>query len=354
MSSNKSSPPTIYDVAALSGLSIATISRVINTPERVSEASRRKVMEAIDQLGFVPKAEARARVLQNTRRIGVITPFFTSPSFTDRLRGVATALSNSPYELVIYTVDSARRLDSYLSTLPLRGNLDGLIIMSLPVSDEAAQRLLSAGLETVLIECANPHFNCIVVDDYGGGRLAAQHLISKGHRRCAYVYFGEHPDYSIHPEVERFRGFQDTLNTHGIPLPESYIKYVPVSRIGIREKLRELFELPERPTAIFAPADELAIRVIHHAREFGLHVPDDLSVIGLDDIDIAEHIDLTTISQSLAESGRMAVELLLSRLNNPERANQQIVIQVHLKERGTTATVDGHSETEKTGSDSSR
>src|SRR3954447_16409823 len=101
MTPNKNSPPTIYDVAKLAGLSIATVSRVLNSPERVSEVSRRKVMAAIDYLNFVPQAEARARGLQSTGRIGVITPFFTSPSFTDRLRGVASALSVSRYELVI-------------------------------------------------------------------------------------------------------------------------------------------------------------------------------------------------------------------------------------------------------------
>src|SRR5690606_37899792 len=103
-----------------------------------------------------------------------------------------------------------------------------------------------------------------------------------------------------------------------------YIKFVPISRKGIREKLRELMELKQPPTAIFAPADDLAIRVIHHAHELGLHVPRDLSVIGFDDIDIAEHVDLTTISQSLVKSGEMAVELLLGRLEDPGRPSQQI------------------------------
>src|SRR5215207_6602754 len=118
MSADKSSPPTIYDVAKLAGLSIATVSRVVNSPDRVSEASRLKVMAAIDTLGFVPNAEARARGMQSTGQIGVITPFFTSPSFIDRLRGVASTLASSRYELVVYTVDTVERLDGYLAALP--------------------------------------------------------------------------------------------------------------------------------------------------------------------------------------------------------------------------------------------
>jgi DNA-binding LacI/PurR family transcriptional regulator len=336
MSPDRNSPPTIYDVAKLSGLSIATVSRVLNSPDRVSEASRLKVMAAIDELGFVPSAEARSRVLQGTGRIGVISPFFTSPSFTDRLRGVAAGLANSNYELVIYTVDSMSRLDGYLAALPIRGNVDGLIVISLPIDDAAANRLITNQLETVLIEYAHPNFSTILVDDWSGGQLAAQHLIERGHRRCAYVYFGQHPEYSIHPEIQRLVGYRETLNSNGIELPEQYIQYVPLSRQGISEKLRELMELPDPPTAIFAPADDLAIRVIHGLRELGLHTPQDISVIGFDDIDIAEHVGLTTISQSLVESGRMAVELLLARLSNPERPVQQVRVQIQLKNRDTT------------------
>jgi LacI family transcriptional regulator len=306
----------------------------------VSERSRRLVLDAIDQLGFVPKAEARARVLQNTGRIGVITPFFTSPSFTDRMRGIAAALSNSGYELVIYPVDSMARLENYFGKLPLTGNLDGLIILSLPIDEVSAARLLANHLETVLVEQAHPQFSSILVDDHTGGRLAAKHLVEKGHHRCAFVYFGESPDYSIHPEQPRLNGYREALAEYSISLPDEYIQYVPISRMGIREKLQDLFALSDPPTAIFAPSDDLAIRVIHRARELGVHTPRDLSVIGFDNIVIAEHIDLTTISQSLVESGQTAVELLLARLTDPERPIRQFRFQVHLEERGTTRQLD--------------
>lgn len=336
---DRETPATIYDVARLSGVSIATVSRVLNAPEKVSDATRRKVMAVINELGFVPKAEARARALQRTGRIGVVTPFFTSPSFVDRLRGVASALANSPYELVIYTVDSMERLEGYLSTLPIMGNLDGLILLSLPLDEDIAQRLLASPIQTVLVEQVHPKFSSIVVQDRIGGRLAAEHLVSLGHRRCAYLYFDQHPEYSIHPEVQRLVGFREVLNEHGLSLPDEYIKYLPVTRIGIKEKLCALFELPEPPTAIFVPADDLAIRVIHRARDLGVHTPRDISVIGFDGIGIAEHVDLTTINQSLVESGQMAVELLLAQLADPSRPVQQIRIHVQLVERGTTRQI---------------
>jgi LacI family transcriptional regulator len=124
--------PTIYDVAQKAGVSITTVSRVLNAPDKVNPETRERILTAIDALGFTPKAEARARALRQTGRIGVITPFFTAPSFVQRLRGIASALTKENYELVIYAVESAAHLASYLASLPLTGNLDGLIIMSLP------------------------------------------------------------------------------------------------------------------------------------------------------------------------------------------------------------------------------
>jgi DNA-binding LacI/PurR family transcriptional regulator len=125
--------PTIYDVAKLSGVSISTISRVLNSPDKVNSETHKKVIDAIDRLGFVPKAEARARAMQGTGRIGVLTPFFTAPSFVQRLRGVASTLSKANYELVIYPVDSLDHLQGHLSSIPIMRNIDGLIIMSLAI-----------------------------------------------------------------------------------------------------------------------------------------------------------------------------------------------------------------------------
>src|SRR5512138_3507187 len=148
--------PTIYDVAKHAGVSITTVSRMLNEPERVNSETRKRVLASIDLLGFVPKAEARARAMQKNGRIGVITPFLTAPSFIQRLRGIAGALSPKNFELVIYTIDSTERLLRYLSTLPLTGNLDGLIILSLPVGDADVQRFIEHELPTVLVEYPHP------------------------------------------------------------------------------------------------------------------------------------------------------------------------------------------------------
>lgn len=327
--------PTIYDVAEKSGISISTISRVLNNPEKVNPETRALVLDAIDKLGFVPKAEARARALSKTNRIGVITSFFTAPSFAQRLRGVAAALAAANYELVIYTVDSFDRLQGYFSSIPFTGNLDGLIVMSLPIQKKDAQRLIEHGLETVLIEYSHPELNCIEINDLQGGQMATEYLLGKGHRRIAFVGDKEPHDFEIHPAGQRLKGFQQALKTARVNIPGEYIRLFENTQAAAMQATRELLSLPTPPTAIFAAADLQALSVLKVAREMGVKVPEQLAVIGFDDIDTAEFMDLTTIRQHLDESGKLAVEILLAHLADPTRPPQHVNLPLTLIERQT-------------------
>ncbi len=326
---------TIYDVAKHAGVSITTVSRMLNAPDKVNSRTREKVLAAIDQLSFVPKAEARARAMQHTGRIGVISPFFTAPSFIQRLRGVAETLSPENYELVVYTVDSNDHFRGYLSSLPLTGNLDGLIILSLPVDDIQVHRLIDHGLPTVLIEYPHPKLNCVEIDDAEGGYMAANYLLGKGHRRIAFLGDTELPEYSIHPVSLRLRGFRRALKEARIKLPDTFVRLAPYSQEQTRKVAKELLNLPEPPTAIFAATDFQALGVLKAARQLGFKVPEQLAVIGFDDLDIAEYFDLTTISQHLDESGRLAVELLLAQIESPSRPPRHVKLPLTLVERQT-------------------
>lgn len=327
--------PTIYDVAKHAGVSITTVSRMLNTPGKVNTETRDRILTAIDALGFVPKAEARARALSKTNRIGVITSFFTAPSFVQRLRGIAAALAASNYELVIYTVDSHDRLQGYFSSIPFTGNLDGLIVMSLPIQKTDAQRLIEHGIETVLIEYSHPELNCIEIDDFRGGQMAAEHLLSKGHSRMAFVGDEEPHDYEIHPAGMRLKGYLDALKTAGVNVPDEYIHLFENTQEQAMKATRELLSLPTPPTAIFAAADIQALSVLKVAREMGVNVPQQLAVVGFDDIDSAEYSDLTTIRQHLDESGKLAVEILLSHIADPSRPPQHVNLPLTLIERQT-------------------
>ncbi len=327
--------PTIYDVAKRAGVSITTVSRMLNTPDKVNSGTREKVLIAIDALGFIPKAEARARAMQHTGRIGVISPFFTAPSFMQRLRGIAETLSPKNFELVVYTVDSSDHLQGYLSSLPLTGNLDGLIILSLPVDDSQVRRLADNGVPTVLVEYPHPKLNCVEIDDVEGGYIATTYLLRKGHRRIAFLGDTDLPEYSIHPVSLRLKGFRRALKENRIKLPDTFVRLAPYSQEQTRQVAKELLNLPDSPTAIFAATDFQALGVLKAARQLNIKVPEQLAVIGFDDLDMAEYADLTTISQHLDESGRLAVEILLAQIESPSRPPRHVRLPLTLIERQT-------------------
>jgi DNA-binding LacI/PurR family transcriptional regulator len=331
---NKSSL-TIYDVAIAAKVSISTVSRVLNNSEKVNGSTRTVVLEAINKLGFVPRADARARAIKEFRRIGVLTPFFTAPSFVQRLRGAAAALQSTNYELIVFAVDSISALNQYLETLPLTGNLDGLIVLSLEFNDRYAIQLVNSCLETVQIEFPHRILSSVEIDDVAGGRLAAEYLLQKGHQTLGFAGDTVVPNFGIHPISLRLKGFRQGLQIAGHPLNEENILLVPYDVELTRQKTRNFLKSPDRPTAFFAATDLQAIGIQRAARDIGLRIPQDLAVLGFDDLDVAEYVGLTTICQHLDESGRVAVELLLSRLVDPSRSIQHIQLPLTIVERET-------------------
>jgi LacI family transcriptional regulator len=323
-------------VAEAAGVSIATVSRVLNTPQQVNEATRQRVLGVIDRLGFVPKAEASARARRSNYRIGVLAPFFTYPSFVQRLRGIASVLDGTAYELVIYNVDSPDHCRSYLESLPLSRRLDGLILVSLCIDETIAERLLQHNLQTVLIETGNVAFSGVEIDNEAGGRLAAQFLLEKGYRQLGFIGGDvEIPGYTMRTSELRFAGYQEALYQAGVPLHPHNVRFTQYGLEYARQQTHQLLDQPDRPTAIFAASDVQALGVLKAARERALHVPSDLAVLGFDDLDIADYIGLTTISQSLDESGRVAVELLLNRLTAPDRPVQRVRLPLAVVSRET-------------------
>ncbi|MDR3572752.1 MAG: LacI family DNA-binding transcriptional regulator [Anaerolineaceae bacterium] len=327
--------PTIYDVASKAGVSISTVSRVLNNPEKVNEETRFSVMSAIEKLGFIPRAEARARALKTFQRIGVLTPHFTAPSFVQRLRGVSAALRSTKSELIIFTVETSGQLNSYLETLPINHNLDGLIIMSLQFKNDYAKRLLAHGLQTVLVEYPHNILNSIEIDDVGGGKLAAHYLINKGYQVFGFVGDTVVPEFGIHPITMRLSGFRQGLAGNGFLLEDENVLIASYDMEDTRQKAVQFLRKANRPTAIFAATDLQAIAILRAAREIGLRVPQDLAIIGFDNLDLAEYVGLTTISQHLDESGQAAVELLLSRISDPSRPVQHIQLPLTIVERET-------------------
>jgi LacI family transcriptional regulator len=325
---------TIQDVAKSAGVSIATVSNVLNAPERVRETTRARVLDAIDELDFVPKAEAVARARRGLGRIGVVAPLSSYPSFHERLQGILEALREQPFELVLYDQESVAVRHDYLASLPLTRRLDGLIVM-LPFDDRVAERLLNRELETVLVDFSRPQFSGIDVDNQAGGALAAEYLMSRGHERFAFVGERQVEHFVITQSEDRLAGFRRALEGAGLGLPDEYVSLAPFGVEEARRQTHELLNLRTPPSAIFAYSDIQAIGVLKAARDRGLAVPGDLAVIGFDDLDVAGYLGLTTIHHPLAESGRIAVELLLERLSDPSRTVRSVRLPLSVVERET-------------------
>jgi DNA-binding LacI/PurR family transcriptional regulator len=328
---------TIYDVAAKAGVSIGTVSLALNTPGRVRDSTLARINAAIDELRFVPKADAVSRARRGVGRIGVIAPFGTYPSFGRRLSGVVAALRDQTYEAVVFDHEGAGT--SLLASLPVTRRLDGLIVMSLPLGDDIAERLLDGNLTTVLVELDRPGFSAVTIDDLAGSALVADHLVERGHESFAFLGEGgtrPHPHKQILQSERRLVGFRAALDQSGLSLPDEHVRLVRHNLAAATAAAKEILDRPQRPTAVFAHDDVLASGVVRAARELSLRVPEDVAVVGFDDSELAEHLDLTTVRQPFEESGKLAAEILLAQLRGESRSLQHVTLKLELIERATT------------------
>jgi LacI family transcriptional regulator len=327
---------TIYDVADLAGVSISTVSRYLNSPAKLNAETARRVQEAMDQLAYIPHGNSGSKASRQVGRIGVLTPFFPAPSFVQRLQGMTPVLRQAHCEMVIYTVDSPDQLHEYLHSIPFSKRLDGLIIMSMRIEEAEAERLLHSGLEVVLIEQHHPRFSGVDADNIRGGAVAAEHFLERGYTKCGFVGEKVNLPYSLQPSELRWQGYRESLLQAGHPVQERYVRMGEGSvEDGCRMGL-ELLGFSDRPRAIFAMSDLQAIGVLRAARQLGLRVPQDVAVLGFDDIEAADYVELSTVSQALGESGRLAAELLLGRIREPGRPHQAIQLKVTVVQRSTT------------------
>jgi DNA-binding LacI/PurR family transcriptional regulator len=331
-------PATIRDVAKRAEVGVGTVSRVLNDSPSVSDATRQKVLAAIAELDYAPNPFARRLSLGKTLTIAVIVPFFTRPSFVERLRGVEYALADSEYDLILFNVETTAKRDAYFRDIPRRERVDGVLIMTLSPSDADVDRFLQERVPSVLIDAHHPLLSQVVIDDVAGGRMATQHLIELGHHKIGFV--GDEFDNPFHfvSSRDRCQGYRQALDEAGIPFRPEYHCQGQHGREPAKEMARDLLTLPDPPTAIFAASDIQAIGVLEAAQDAGLRVPEDLSVIGYDDIETAEHMHLTTIRQPLFALGVEGVELLLDSIANPPPSPRRVLLPVELVVRGTTAS----------------
>jgi DNA-binding LacI/PurR family transcriptional regulator len=330
----------LQDVATLAGVSKATASRVLNDSDQVDPATRQRVLAAIEELDYTPSSVARRLSLGRTLTISVVTSFLTRPQAAERLRGIDAVLGDSEFDLVIYNVETIEKRDQYLRGLALAQRTDGLLVVSLPPRDEDAQRLASAAIPVVVVDAHAPVVEGlphVIGDDVAGGEAATHHLVELGHRDIAFVGDEFDNPFAFTSSRHRYEGYERALHAAGVAPRPDLVALGAHSRYEARELATRLLTRPDRPSAVVASSDTQALGVISAAHEAGLRVPDDLSVIGYDDIEIADYIGLTTVRQQLFESGRLGAELLLAEVRARSATPPAIVLAPELVVRGTTA-----------------
>lgn len=326
---------TIYDVARVAGVSSATVSRFLNEPDRVASDKRERIRFAIKELNFVPKAEAVAKARRAYKRIGVVAPFFTQPSFMERLRGIESVLSREHYELVLYAIDTEDDLENYIQMLINTQRVDGLIFLCLCLGSEMLSLLDSVPFPVCFVEVEYENFDCVAVQNLQGGQKAAEYLYKKGCRNPGFIGEFSKRKFSVAATEERFRGFQFYFANQGITLPKEKICMSAFSEGNRDEEISRFLEQGDLPDGIFCSSDVLAASLIRIAEKKGISVPEKIKVIGFDNIDIADYLGLTSVSQHLEESGMMAARLVLDRISDNGRGITTMKVPLEIIERET-------------------
>lgn len=329
-------PATIRDVAKKAGVSVATVSRVLNNSSSVTQNTYQKVMTAIEELDFSPSMIARRLSTGRTHTIAVLTPFLTLPSSVERLRGVQAALAKTEYDLALFSAEAPDRVGYYMHDLARKNRADGLIIISLRTKDEQVERFQKAGVPVVLIDTSHGDLCSVNVDDVEGGYKATRHLLDLGHTRVAFLSdYLENP-YKFIAMRQRYEGYRRAIEQAGLSFDPDYHQQTELGGSNAVAEARKLLTLPERPTAIFAASDTHAVGVLKAAHELHIQVPNELSVIGYDGIRDSEYLHITTMYQPLLDSGMIGVSSLLSMLETGADCSEQILLPTELVVRGTT------------------
>ncbi|MGJ3192780.1 LacI family DNA-binding transcriptional regulator [Paenarthrobacter sp. FR1] len=308
----------IKDVAERAGLSVATVSRALSGKGNVSPTSRERARAAAAELGFVLSYHASSLASGRTHNVGLVVPSVHRWFFSAVIEGASAALLEAGYDLTLYNIgENPTHRHSVFNDFLLRKRVDAVIAVSLELSEEEIQQLHAVHRPIVGIGGPLPGASTIRIDDTAIALKATNHLLGLGHTKIAHITGHEAYDQDFHLPGTRRSGFQRAMNDAGCPVRPEWIVSADFTIEGAYAAARQLLaSAPERPTAVFAASDEMAIGTILAARDFGLRIPDDLSVMGIDGHDLGNVMGLTTIDQDAKGQGALAVRTLLGAINN--------------------------------------
>lgn len=319
--------PTMRVVAERAGVSISTVSRVMSDHPDVSADTREKVQTAIDELDYRRSILARGLILKRTNSLGLLVSDITNPFYPQLAKGIEERASDAGWVLIMSNTErEAQRIDSYVNAM-LERAVDGIIFGSVMVGDGTLPRLVESGYPVVLVNRRHPDVetNMVLVDNLKGASLVAEHLHKLGHNRIAHI---AGPEWAMNA-VDRKRGFLETLERLGNFVADELVVTGDFSSEGGARAMASLLSLSKPPTAVFATNDLMALGAMEALKDAGLKWPDDVAVVGFDDIDLSRSklIELTTVSHRIYEMGVRSVEILLEIIHGgpPEKPIQELL-----------------------------
>lgn len=333
---------SIKDVARTVGVSTATVSRALRGLPRVSEETRERVLQVAAELDYVASPSAAGLASGQTRSVGVIVPFVTRWFYAGVVQGAEELLRDEGYDLVLYNLGGSRQSrDRVFRGHLLRKRVDAVLVLSLTPTPEEVASLSTLHRPVAVVGANVPGWASVRIDDSETARLAMRHLVELGHRRIAYIGGSLKDQLDFAAPLDRLQGYRCVMAEAGLSIEPGWETIGHFTVRGGLAAMHELLALRARPTAVFAASDEMAIGAVHAAREAGLRVPEDVSVIGIDDHEMAEFFELSTVAQPVHEQGRLAAQLLLDALSarsdaEPARPPQALTVPTRLVVRSTT------------------
>lgn len=320
---------TIYDVAREAGVSMATVSRVVNNNPNVKPQTRKKVFEAIEMLGYRPNAVARGLASKKTTTVGVVIPDIANANFAEVARGVEDIANMYHYNIILCNADKRKEKEIRVVNTLLEKQVDGLLFMGGAVTEEHIQAFKTSNVPIVLCGTSDEsgQIPSVDIDHEAAAFDAVSHLVAQGHRSIAMIS-GTLQDPAN--GYARFQGYKRALEAAGIPYREDLVRVGNYRYESGIEATQYFLSLPDKPTAIFSATDEMAIGAIHAIQDAGISVPDAISVIGVDNSRISSMVRplLTTVAQPMYDIGAVGMRLL-TKLMKKESVEQSKVILPH-------------------------
>ncbi|GAA1732696.1 LacI family DNA-binding transcriptional regulator [Microbacterium paludicola] len=308
---------SIAEVARLAGVSTATVSRALSGRGHVSAAARERVVAAARELGYVVSQAASSLASGRTRNVGIVLPFLSRWYFTAVLEGAQQRLMRSGYDVTLYNLagDGGERRTVFEHFLQ-RQRVDAVIAVSLELTEPEVTSLHALGKPLVGVGGPIPGVRTLAIDDVAVATLATEHLIGLGHSRIGLIGGDVESDADFHLPTKRRQGWEAALREAGLPIAASRVANADFTVQGGYRAAKQLLGAPlrDRATAIFAASDEMAFGAMLAARDLGLSVPLDVSIVGVDDHDMSDFFGLTTIAQFPGAQGALAVDILMAQL----------------------------------------